>query len=82
MGSWQCHPPTHGLCHGVIREESALILEARDPRGLRRQDTEFPTELTRLNLAWHISGEIRQYLSGHGYNGPVVDVLSSDDFHA
>jgi hypothetical protein len=35
-----------------------------------------------LNLAWHISREIRQYLSGHGYNGPIIDVLSSDDFHA
>jgi hypothetical protein len=35
-----------------------------------------------LNLAWHISGEIRQYLSGHGYDGPIVDILSPDDFHA
>jgi hypothetical protein len=35
-----------------------------------------------LNLAWHISGEIRPYLSGHGYNGRIIDVLSSDDFHA
>ncbi|WP_249780621.1 class I SAM-dependent methyltransferase [Bradyrhizobium sp. dw_78] len=35
-----------------------------------------------LNLAWHISGEIRQYLSEHGYKGPVIDVLSADDFRA
>jgi hypothetical protein len=35
-----------------------------------------------LNLAWHISAEIRQYLADHGYKGPVVDVLGPDDFHA
>jgi hypothetical protein len=35
-----------------------------------------------LNLAWHISGEIRHYLSDNSYNGPVIDVLSPDDFHA
>lgn len=35
-----------------------------------------------LNLAWHISGEIRQYLSTNGYKGPVIDVLGADDFHA
>jgi hypothetical protein len=35
-----------------------------------------------LNLAWHISGEIRQYLSDRGYDGPIVDILSPDDFHA
>lgn len=34
-----------------------------------------------LNLAWHISGEIRHYLAEHGYEGKVVDILSSDDFH-
>jgi len=33
-----------------------------------------------LNLAWHISGEIRQYLSNNMYEGEVVDVISSDDF--
>ncbi|MDA9499781.1 methyltransferase [Bradyrhizobium sp. CCBAU 11357] len=35
-----------------------------------------------LNLAWHISREIRQYLQDNGYKGPVIDVLSADDFHA
>jgi hypothetical protein len=35
-----------------------------------------------LNLAWHISTEIRQYLVEHGYNGPVFDVLGPEDFHA
>jgi hypothetical protein len=35
-----------------------------------------------LNLAWHISGEIRQYLAEHDYKGSVVDVLGPDDFHA
>lgn len=35
-----------------------------------------------LNLAWHISREIRQYLSDNGYKGPVIDVLGPDDFHA
>ncbi|MDE2066370.1 MAG: methyltransferase domain-containing protein [Bradyrhizobium sp.] len=34
-----------------------------------------------LNLAWHISGEIRKYLADHGYDGKVVDILSADDFH-
>lgn len=35
-----------------------------------------------LNLAWHISREIRRYLQDNGYNGPVIDVLGADDFHA
>jgi Methyltransferase domain/C-methyltransferase C-terminal domain/Putative zinc binding domain len=35
-----------------------------------------------LNLAWHISAEIRQYLAANAYQGPVVDVLGPDDFHA
>ncbi|KJC50797.1 class I SAM-dependent methyltransferase [Bradyrhizobium sp. LTSP857] len=35
-----------------------------------------------LNLAWHISPEIRQYLSDNGYKGPVIDVLGAGDFHA
>ncbi len=28
-----------------------------------------------LNLAWHISAEIRAYLEQHGYQGEVVDIL-------
>lgn len=33
-----------------------------------------------LNLAWHISNEIRQYLKGHGYCGQVIDIISEGDF--
>lgn len=33
-----------------------------------------------LNLAWHISAEIRRYLSDSGYEGFVFDVLSTGDF--
>lgn len=35
-----------------------------------------------LNLAWHISHEIRSYLSSNGYRGPVIDILSLEDFSA
>lgn len=33
-----------------------------------------------LNLAWHIPIEIRGYLVDHGYTGPVIDIVSADDF--
>jgi hypothetical protein len=33
-----------------------------------------------LNLAWHIPREIREYLALHGYAGPVIDILSVEDF--
>ncbi len=33
-----------------------------------------------LNFAWHISGEIRAYLSQHGYTGPVIDIMDAQDF--
>jgi len=33
-----------------------------------------------LNLAWHISAEIRSYLTQHGYTGPVIDIMSAQDF--
>ena len=33
-----------------------------------------------LNLAWHIPDEIRQYLTAGGYAGPIIDILSADDF--
>jgi hypothetical protein len=33
-----------------------------------------------LNLAWHISDEIRLYLSKHDYTGEVIDIISKDDF--
>lgn len=35
-----------------------------------------------LNLAWHISPEIRGYLAGLGYRGEVVDILSPRDLGA
>ena len=33
-----------------------------------------------LNLAWHIPGEIRSYLTEHSYTGPIIDILSAEDF--
>lgn len=39
-----------------------------------------PQDRPLLNLAWHISTEIRRYLSDNGYRGPVFDILSADDF--
>lgn len=33
-----------------------------------------------LNLAWHISAEIRSYLAANGYRGEVIDILSPQDF--
>ena len=33
-----------------------------------------------LNLAWHISDEIHGYLRNNGYKGPIIDILSSEDY--
>lgn len=33
-----------------------------------------------LNLAWHIPREIRRYMSEHEYTGPILDILSAEDF--
>ena len=34
-----------------------------------------------INLAWHISSEIKNYLRNHmKYKGSVIDILSSKDF--
>ncbi len=33
-----------------------------------------------LNLAWHISSEIRTYMRGRGYQGEFLDIISPDDF--
>ncbi|MDA2928582.1 class I SAM-dependent methyltransferase [Acidobacteria bacterium AH-259-O06] len=33
-----------------------------------------------LNLAWHIPREIRSYLTEHGYTGPIIDIVSAEDF--
>ncbi len=37
-------------------------------------------DLPLLNLAWHIPEEIRTYLTGNGYTGPIIDILGADDF--
>ena len=33
-----------------------------------------------LNLAWHISQEIKTYLTENGYNAPVFDIIEPNDF--
>jgi SAM-dependent methyltransferase len=33
-----------------------------------------------VNLAWHISKEIRGYMARQNYTGPIIDVLDPDDF--
>lgn len=33
-----------------------------------------------LNLAWHISGEIKGYLENHGFEAEIIDILSPTDF--
>lgn len=33
-----------------------------------------------LNFSWHISNEIKSYLSLNGYKGKVIDVLEAEDF--
>jgi len=33
-----------------------------------------------LNLAWHISGEIRAYMAASGYAGQIIDILAEEDF--
>ena len=33
-----------------------------------------------LNLAWHISDEINTYMTNSGYSGPIIDILSTNDF--
>ena len=35
-----------------------------------------------LNLAWHISPEIRSYLARNGYEGRVLDIVEAGDFAA
>jgi len=31
-------------------------------------------------MAWHIPTEIHGYLASHGFNGPIIDILSASDF--
>lgn len=33
-----------------------------------------------LNLAWHISDEIKAYLRKRGFNGPIIDIIAPEDF--
>lgn len=33
-----------------------------------------------LNLAWHISGEIRSYMRQRGFEGRIIDIISQEDF--
>lgn len=33
-----------------------------------------------MNFSWHISDEIKAYLSANGYHGKVIDVLNAEDF--
>jgi hypothetical protein len=33
-----------------------------------------------LNLAWHIPREIRNYMTEHDYTGPIIDIISVEDF--
>lgn len=33
-----------------------------------------------INMAWHIPTEIHGYLVSHGFNGPIIDILSASDF--
>ena len=33
-----------------------------------------------INMAWHIPTEIHSYLKQHGFTGPIIDILSADDF--
>lgn len=51
---------------------------------LSEEDLFSSTDTTQplLNFAWHISDEIRRYVSARGYSGPVVDILSAQDFLA
>ena len=35
-----------------------------------------------INLAWHISDEIKNYLANNGFNDEVVDIISLEDFKA
>ena len=34
-----------------------------------------------LNLAWHISSEIKKYLRKRGFKGKIVDILEKKDFN-
>jgi SAM-dependent methyltransferase len=33
-----------------------------------------------INMAWHIADEIKSYMRQRGYAGPILDIISPDDF--
>jgi SAM-dependent methyltransferase len=46
-----------------------------------RSDNDFvASEAPLLNLAWHISDEIKTYMKSLGYSGRVIDIISPTDF--
>ena len=49
---------------------------------IQSDDNLFKTNLDEpiLNLAWHISTEIKTYLQNNGYKGEIIDVLNKEDF--
>jgi hypothetical protein len=79
-----------GLDEGVISavyEKSASAKVGHYLPGTRipiRSDDAFPFaalgEAPLLNLAWHISGEIKAYMRERGYSGRIIDILSPEDF--
>ena len=40
--------------------------------------TEQPFPQVIINLAWHISDEIHEYLTNEGFNGQIIDIYSPD----
>ena len=46
-------------------------------------DDLFKTDLNEpiLNLAWHISEEIKNYLQSKSYTGKIIDILQKEDFN-
>jgi SAM-dependent methyltransferase len=49
-----------------------------------RSDDDFaakrPDGAPLINMAWHIADEINSYLRHRGYTGPIIDIISPDDF--
>lgn len=33
-----------------------------------------------VNMAWHIAEEIRTYMRGRGFQGPLIDIIAPEDF--
>ncbi len=48
-----------------------------DDELFKKNNLDFPL----LNLAWHISDEIKAYLKKKGFKGEIIDILSSADFN-